>query len=213
MIGLIVARAGSKGLPGKNRILFDYTADAAIQSELNSIWVSTDDPEIMSKAERKGVKVHERPSSLGADDASVMSVVSEFAGTHEEDEPIFVLYPTYPRRGASVIDETKFIFENYLFPVCSMIGFKKAKTSPYMCYEMRGQYIEPVLDHDYYRRQDYPPAFEICHAVCIVDPSCLHLLDSQMVGEKTIPYFFSSESMLIDIDTEEDLKEFDNGRE
>ena len=48
VIAVIPARGGSKGLPGKNirslcgRPLIDYTIKAALESNVDEVWVSTD---------------------------------------------------------------------------------------------------------------------------------------------------------------------------
>ena len=76
-IGLILARGGSKGLPGKNKKelngkpLIGYAIEAAQKSTLlGEIFVSSDDPEIILIAEQYGVNSIGRPASLASDTAT-----------------------------------------------------------------------------------------------------------------------------------------------
>ena len=78
VLGLITARGGSKGLPGKNilpicgRPLIEWSISAAkAASCVDRIVVSTDDAAIAEIARRAGADVpFERPSELATDSAS-----------------------------------------------------------------------------------------------------------------------------------------------
>jgi CMP-N-acetylneuraminic acid synthetase len=207
VIGLIIAKSNSVGLPGKNRMLFEHSANAAINSLLDDVVVSTDDYEIQKMARDLGIFVHKRPSHLCDSKSSVKDVVEEFIKFGNTKKPIFVLYPTFPRRDEKIIDDAIEMFID--FP--SMIGFKAPKTHPYLCYNYKEHQMKRIIPHNLYRRQDYPPVWEICHAVCIVNPECLDEMDPQMIHENTRPYFFMSDWHTLDIDTEEDMEEFENG--
>ena len=68
VLGLIPARGGSKGIPGKNlasvagRPLLAWTVDAARgSSELTRVVVSTDDDEIAAACERLVAELDARP--------------------------------------------------------------------------------------------------------------------------------------------------------
>lgn len=83
---LIPARGGSRRFPRKNiallkgKPLLAYAVEAALESRVFSeVWVSTDDAEIATVAEQLGAKVHERPSALAGDEATLVEVGLDFA--------------------------------------------------------------------------------------------------------------------------------------
>ncbi len=74
---IILARGGSKGIPGKNirslagKPLLVHTIEQALAARItNPVSVSTDDEEIASIAARVGASVIPRPAELAADEAT-----------------------------------------------------------------------------------------------------------------------------------------------
>lgn len=116
VLGLIPARGGSKGLPGKNirdlcgKPLIAWTIDAArAASCLDAIVVSTDDPGIAAIAARHGAEVpFLRPAELSGDTASsidmVIHAVDTLAAAGRVFDLVVLLEPTSPLREASDID-------------------------------------------------------------------------------------------------------------
>ena len=84
VLGLVPARGGSKGVPGKNvrplagHTLLEYTARAARESGvLDRIILSTDSSEIAEAGRRAGLEVpFMRPAALAADDTPMVPVLS-----------------------------------------------------------------------------------------------------------------------------------------
>ncbi len=81
-IAIIPARGGSKGIPRKNlvsllgRPLLAYALDAAKMATLiETVFVTTDDPEIASIAQESGASVIQRPAELATDKASSESAL------------------------------------------------------------------------------------------------------------------------------------------
>jgi CMP-N,N'-diacetyllegionaminic acid synthase len=81
-LGIILARAGSVGLPGKHllpllgRPVIEFTLDhAAAARRLTRVVVSTDCPGVRRAAERRGIPVIQRPPELATSDASVQDVL------------------------------------------------------------------------------------------------------------------------------------------
>ncbi|MGE9270337.1 MAG: cytidylyltransferase domain-containing protein, partial [Verrucomicrobiales bacterium] len=79
---IIPARGGSKGLPRKNVLplcghpLLSWTVIAAVEALGNeSVFVTTDDEEIVSVAERYGARVIRRPAELAGDTATSESAL------------------------------------------------------------------------------------------------------------------------------------------
>lgn len=87
VVAVILARGGSKGIPGKNtRLLLGvpllvWTIRQVRESGIRSIFVSTDDPRIAAIALEEGSDVIDRPSAFAGDQAT-----SESALLHAVDE-------------------------------------------------------------------------------------------------------------------------------
>lgn len=117
VLGLVTARGGSKGLPGKNvrplcgKPLIVWTIDAAKEARcLDAIAVSTDDPAIAETARRAGAEVpFMRPAELAGDTASSIDVVLHaidfLAAAGRNFDIIVLLEPTSPLRESADIDQ------------------------------------------------------------------------------------------------------------
>lgn len=75
ILGVTLARGGSKGIPGKHlrqlgdKSVLAWTVDAASASELLTHYiVSSDDPAILAEAKKHGAGTVTRPAALAADD-------------------------------------------------------------------------------------------------------------------------------------------------
>jgi CMP-N,N'-diacetyllegionaminic acid synthase len=111
VLGVVTARAGSKGLPGKNtrllagKPLIAYTIDAACASGVfDRLILSTDDDETAAIGRRLGCEVpFMRPAALAADDTPHLPVMQHAVAwlrDHERYEPewVMILMPTSPLR-------------------------------------------------------------------------------------------------------------------
>lgn len=117
-LGIIPARAGSKGVPQKNiRVvggypLIYYSIWAARLSHLLSYFVvSTDDEKIAAIAEKYNAKVIMRPPELATDECPLVPVIQHSLKniekqTKEEFKYIVVLQPTSPLRTSEDIDNS-----------------------------------------------------------------------------------------------------------
>lgn len=115
VLGLVPARGGSKGVPGKNirplagRPLLEYTARVARASGvIDRLVLSTDSPEIAEVGRRAGLDVpFLRPAALAADDTPMLPVVRyTLDGLAEQGwtpEILVILQPTSPLRRAEHI--------------------------------------------------------------------------------------------------------------
>ena len=123
-LGIVLARQGSKRIPGKNlapingRPMIQYTLDAALGCpELTRSFVSTDDPEIISLAERLGVEApFVRPASLATDDATPRDAVIHALDWLEQNQSwrpdaVVLLQPTSPFRTSTDISAAIHAFE------------------------------------------------------------------------------------------------------
>jgi N-acylneuraminate cytidylyltransferase len=121
-VAVIPARAGSKGIPGKNLIplcgrpLIEWSVRQALAAkEIDSVWVSSDGEEILEVAARAGARQIRRPAELASDTAS-----SESAWLHALDaidaEGVAVarvvgMQATSPIREATDLDQALRQFE------------------------------------------------------------------------------------------------------
>ncbi len=116
VLGVIPARGGSKGVPGKNlrplagEPLVVHTLRAALAATvLDRLVVSTDDAAIASVARAAGVEVIDRLAELATDAARteptlLHAVDTLVAAGWPEPEWVVTLEPTSPLRTAELID-------------------------------------------------------------------------------------------------------------
>ena len=116
IIGIIPARGGSKGLPGKNirplggKPLITWTIEQARASKyIDRVIVTTDEEAIASTARKAGADVpFLRPKELATDTATSIDVILHtLAWLKEHDEHydiVVLLQPTSPLRTAQDID-------------------------------------------------------------------------------------------------------------
>ena len=117
ILGLITARGGSKGIPGKNIIdlngkpLIQYTIDAALQAKgLDRVVLSTDSVEIANVAKKCGCEVpFMRPDELARDNSPHLDCVVHALDAlcdldGYEPDYVLLLQPTSPFRTSQDID-------------------------------------------------------------------------------------------------------------
>ena len=111
VLGLIPARGGSKGVPGKNikmicgKPLIVWSIDAALKARLlDEVVVSTDSEEIAKIAQKAGAKILMRPLELATDTASTQDVMVHALKNYDADI-MALLQPTSPYRHDGLIDE------------------------------------------------------------------------------------------------------------
>jgi CMP-N-acetylneuraminic acid synthetase len=116
VFAVIAARAGSKGLPGKNVRplggvpLIGWTIAAAKKAKtLTDAWVSTDGADIAAAAKAHGGTVpFSRPAELATDGASIVDAlkhaVGEYEKAHGKVDVVVLLQASTPLRTAAHID-------------------------------------------------------------------------------------------------------------
>jgi len=110
ILGVIPARGGSKGVPGKNvrpiagKPLLLWTIEAAQRARsLNRLIVSTEDAPIASNARAAGCEVLPRPVALAGDNATTLAVLQHVVDIIPCDT-VVLLQPTSPVRREGLID-------------------------------------------------------------------------------------------------------------
>lgn len=100
-ISLILARGGSKGIPGKNlyevanKPLIAYSIQAAQQSNACDVWVSTNCNNIKNVALSYGASVIDRPNDLSNDNSQSEEALLHFA-EHVAFDILVFIQPTSP---------------------------------------------------------------------------------------------------------------------
>ncbi|HUB24831.1 MAG TPA: acylneuraminate cytidylyltransferase family protein [Tepidisphaeraceae bacterium] len=169
-IGVILARAGSVGLPGKHLRpllglpVIEYTFDhAAAARHLNQVVVTTDCPGVRRLALQRNLPVIDRPANLATSDASVQDVLLHAMETFER-EPLFrfdavvALYGNVPVRGDGVIDRA---IEWLAKTGCDSVRTfcPVGKWHPAWMSRMEGDVVHPLQPGSIHRRQDLTPLF------------------------------------------------------
>ena len=164
VIAVLIGRAGSKGLPGKNtlelcgRPIISYSIDdAKCAQTVDRIVVSTDSREIASEARREGVTVVDRPADLATDTATVDSAVRHaIENVGGDEEIIIILYAKVPLRPDDLIDRAvRTLIETGADSVQSYCDV--GKHHPYWMVSLDEK--RRVIQHHpsrAYRRQDLP---------------------------------------------------------
>uniref|UniRef100_A0A486XVV3 N-Acetylneuraminate cytidylyltransferase n=1 Tax=Rheinheimera sp. BAL341 TaxID=1708203 RepID=A0A486XVV3_9GAMM len=137
-VAIIPARAGSKRLPRKNVLplagkpMICWTIEAAINTGIRNIVVSTDDPEVMQIASSyPTVRCLERPAQLATDTANTMDVLFDVLDRSYgigHCKNVMWLQPTSPLRNADNISEALKFFE--FKSACAVVSVTQCEHSP-----------------------------------------------------------------------------------
>src|SRR5215468_5734520 len=171
VFGVIPARGGSKGLPGKNlRVLGKLSlighavASSRESSRLTRFIVSTDSPELADEARRHGAEVpFQRPAELASDQAGMVPVLQHavrwLESTGARPDLVVTLQPTSPFRTGDDIDRT----------VAKVLdtGADSAQTVTEAGYHPFFMKTLVADGHKYVRRQDAPPVYQPSGAVYV----------------------------------------------
>ena len=215
-IGIIAARGGSKGLPGKNVIdllgkpMIAWTIEAARASiKTGRVIVSTDCPEIAATCEKHGAEApFLRPPELARDDShasEVMTHALEWLKGHSELPDFAVLLqPTSPLRLPEDIDRTLELAETH---GCAAVSVTTADPHPFLAHSLSEEgTLEPVFspDQSRLRRQLMPPYYVLNGAVYAF-PTRAFLSDPRFCPPEARAHIMPAERSL-DVDSELDLK-------
>ena len=173
VLGLVPARGGSKGVPGKNvrplagRTLLEYTARAARESGvIDRIVLSTDSVEIAEAGRRAGLEVpFMRPATLAGDDTPMVPVIThaidELARGGWSPDIIVLLQPTSPlRRPDHIRDAVKALRDSTADSVVTVVEVPRHLSPDYVM-RIDGGRLKPFLPEGarVTRRQDARPAY------------------------------------------------------
>jgi CMP-N-acetylneuraminic acid synthetase len=213
----IFARGGSKGLPGKNikelagKPLIQYSIETAKKiSEIQNVFVSTDDQEIANVAKNCGAIVINRPLELAGDQSPEWLAwrhAIHWVKDNYGDFSCFVSLPaTSPLRSASDVEAAMKKLANTTADIC--ISVTPASRSPY--FNMIKYCDESLIElvnkpqKGIYRRQDAPEIFDITTVVYVADPE--FILDYNGIFAGKVTSIEVPKERAVDIDDIYDFK-------
>ncbi len=213
VLGVILARGGSKGLPRKNvrdlagKPLIAWSIEAGHDSEyLDRLILSSDDEEIMGVAEEYGCEVpFQRPAELAQDDTPSMDALLHALEQVESHDYVVLLQPTSPLRTADDIDETVARCHQNGGTACVTVT-ETDKPPQWMYMLGEKNRLEPVMDQNeaVIRRQDASSTYALNGAVYVADAAWLREMES-FLSAQTRAYVMTRERAA-DVDTKLDLK-------
>jgi CMP-N,N'-diacetyllegionaminic acid synthase len=218
VLGLVVARGGSKGLPGKNvlplggRPLIAWTVEAARAARsLTRVIVSSDDAEILARAREAGGEApFVRPAAFATDTASSLDVALHALDWLSEHEgwraDVLVLLPaTAPLRRAHHIDTAvaTLLGDERLEAV---VAVTEADYPPYWMLTVTAGRLAWLFPDGgkVDRRQDLPAAFRANGSIYAVHTGALRE-QRTFYPRATAPYVMPREES-VNIDTAVDFK-------
>ena len=218
ILGVIPARAGSKGIPNKNIIdvggqpLIKYTIEAALGSTMiTDCIVSTDSDEIAYLAESLGLSApFIRPNNLSDDKALSLPVIQHAVNFMEKKhgfhyDAVIMLQPTTPLRTSGDIDKSlSILMSEKLDSVISVVEVEG--NHPLRMKRIVNNRLVNYVDQgheDMRPRQELPKVYIRNGAIYATLRDVLIDEDS-FVGENSYPYVMNKEQS-INIDTISDL--------
>ena len=217
VLGLIPARGGSKGVPGKNikllggKPLIQFTSDVALASSfLTKVIVSTDDDAIIFVAEKIGLDVpFKRPNNLAEDTSPTLPVILHALEYLESKGEFFdavcLLQVTSPFRTVAFLDEAiqQFIDKD----TDSLVSVLEVphEFNPHWTFELDdNQHLKIATGEDEIitRRQNLPKAYHRDGSLYITKTPVLK--EQNSLYGKTISHIESPKEFYVNIDTMKD---------
>jgi len=215
ILALILARGGSKRVPGKNLrllggmplIVWSINVVNGI-TDICDILVSTDSQEIADVVRDSGALVPWlRPADLATDTATSVDAALHALDWYEAKngavDGLLLLQPTSPFRSRETVLRGINLFSQHDFrPV---IGVSHAASHPMGCFKVNGLTMKPFIESAelHLRSQERLPAYAINGAFYLIAPSDLRR-DLLFYGADTIPLIMDNPEEGVDIDTEWD---------
>lgn len=214
-LAIVIGRAGSRGLPGKNalpvagRPMICHTIeDALAATTVDRVIVSTDCDTIAAASESMGVPVVRRPAELATDTAPVADAVRHAAGGQDAGV-IVILYANVPVRPAGLIDRAvRMLVETGADSVQSYCDVGKHHPHWMVSLDADGR-VTPLHDKAADRRQDL-------RTLLIPDGGVIAVTAASLLGTTPAdhPHAFlgadrrgveTAPGQVVDIDTPRDL--------
>jgi CMP-N,N'-diacetyllegionaminic acid synthase len=220
LLGIIPARGGSKGIPGKNikmlggKPLLQYAALAAQSSGIFShLILTTDSDEIAETGRKCGIEVpFMRPPELARDDTPMLPVLQHAVRWGRDrgwaPDAIAILQPTAPFRQASDLRAAFELLKSKpeIDSVVSVTAVPE-HYSPYFLMKIEGERLLPFMPDGLKvtRRQDAPKAYSRTGDFYFTRVETL-MQQNSIYGANCLPYVVSHPNR-VNLDTLEDWQE------
>ena len=221
VLGLITARDGSKGIPGKNiallgdKPLISWTIEAALNaSVIDKLIVSTDSKQIADISREWGAEVpFIRPLELSGDNSPHIDVMVHAVKWLRDNEAYFpdylmLLQPTSPFRTSQDIDQSAaLVFES---GADCVISIQESLSHPYTMTQISednmftGFLMSSKHQGKYQNRQTRPTFYSLNGAIYLIKVNTL--LDAHTIYPDFTMTYIMPEERSLDIDTLWDLK-------
>ncbi len=211
VLGVIPARGGSKGVPGKNirqvggKPLIAWTIESGQASKIiDRVVLSSDDLEIISVAQKHNCDApFVREPQLAEDTTPTIDVVLDALNRFPAYEWVVLLQPTSPLRTSQDIDRAIERCVSLNAPSCVSVCL--AQESPYWMFTLnQDAHLAPLLPNQaVIRRQDLPPVYSLNGAIYVANAEWLKR-ERKFLTLETVAYEMPVERSL-DIDTESDF--------
>jgi CMP-N,N'-diacetyllegionaminic acid synthase len=216
ILGIIPARGGSKGIPGKNikklggKPLIGFTIASVLESRLLSRYIlSSDSEEIINIGNQLGVEApFVRPAKFAKDETPSIEVIqhalSFFNASNEYYDAVCLLQPTTPFRSKGLIDEAirQFISGKY----DSLVSVREVphEFNPHWTFEAKNGSLKIATGEKKIisRRQDLPKAYHRDGAIYLIKTDVI-LKQNSLYGN-SIGYVENSGSDYVNLDIEAD---------
>jgi len=210
ILGIIPARAGSKGIKKKNtrklngKPLLQYSIDQALNSKISRVVVNTEDPYTATLSKSLGAEVpFLRPKKLAGDKTTTLSVIkntiSYFKKKSYFPDIVIVLQPTNPFRPQNMINESISLLKNS--KASSVLAVKPVDDHPDIMMINSGKFIKPMSQNFFKksRRQSRSTLYTPSGLLYTFWTKNLEKYGNQF-GPKIHPYLLDDNSFNIDID-------------
>jgi len=206
VLGIITARGGSKGIPGKNlkllggKPLLAHTVDAVADCALDRVILSTEDPRIAEAGRALGVDVpFMRPAELARDETPHLPVIQhavQWLEAHQAYRPdaVVILQPTSPLRSAVDIaaalrmlelsDADSVVSVNEVSAHAHPMRMLRVDDDGYATLFVSGQPVRSRIN----RRQDLPKAWVMNGAIYGCRTAALFGDEPSLYGNRVIAY-------------------------
>lgn len=207
VLGIITARGGSKGVPGKNlkllvgKPLLAYTIDAARNcAGLDRVILSTEDESIAAAGRSMGCEVpFIRPAEFSRDDTPHLPVIQHAAAwmrdhAHYAFDAVMILQPTSPLRTAADIAAAVALLESSGADSVLSVSEVPAHNHPSRTLRLNASDEavlfatgEPVRNR-INRRQDLQPAWMMNGAIYACRTNLLFGSEPSLYGDRVVAY-------------------------